>query len=169
MAHRVFGAPFFVLKNWCFYFYCFCFHDAILCAVFRMWIGSGCQFRVGRDSGLAAPGAKCEVCVMSISSDLLAKLATASPDVLARVGDVLDGRSVAPSCAEIDIGSLTLTEAARRSNLSTPTLRRLIDDGRIAAVRLGGCRRIVHRSLVDFMLGDYNRLKGKRNRPVPVC
>lgn len=124
---------------------------------------------MGRDSGLAAPGAKCEVRVMSISSDLLAKLATASPDVLARVGDVLDGRMDVPKCAEIDIGSLTLTEAARRSNLSTPTLRRLIDDGRIAAVRLGGCRRIVHRSLVDFMLGDYNRLKGKRNRPVPVC
>lgn len=66
-----------------------------------------------------------------------------------------------------DLETVTIAETARRTKLSAPTIRRLIDSGRIRCVRLGGCRRVIRKSLFEFIQGDYSKIKGKKNKPVP--
>lgn len=93
---------------------------------------------------------RCEVLV-SISSDMLVKLANATPDVIGRVNDLLEGRLEVPNAASVDIGVITFESAAKQTGVSVPTMYRLANSGKVATVRLGGgTRRILRSSLVDY-------------------
>ena len=75
------------------------------------------------------------------------KLLAANPQTLARVDAVLNGTD----------GKLcrlcTFTEAARRLNLSRPTVYRLAKAGRLDVVPLDGVNRIRLKSIVAFVNG----------------
>ena len=66
------------------------------------------------------------------------KLLAANPATLAKVDAVLDGTDFKPGKADDDCRLITHTEAARRLNLSRPTVYRLARAGRLAVVPLDG-------------------------------
>lgn len=81
------------------------------------------------------------------------RLLTANPQTLAKVDAVLngtDGRSVK---ADDDCRLVTYTEAAKRLNLSRPTVYRLAKAGRLEVVPLDGVNRIRLKSVIDFANG----------------
>lgn len=99
---------------------------------------------------------------MSVISDVLVKLANATPDVIGRVNDLLDGRLEVPKAESVDIGVITFEAAAKQTGVSVPTMYRLANSGKIATVKLGGgTRRILRGSLVDY----FNCRRGS----APLC
>lgn len=52
-----------------------------------------------------------------------------------------------------DLRLVTFTEAAKRLNVSRPTVYRMVKLGRVATVTLDGVRRIRLQSLIDFANG----------------
>ena len=90
---------------------------------------------------------------MNVNERLL-KMATASADVLARVDHVLlgtDGGTIGKQ--DEDTRLITITEAARRLNLSRPTVYRLTKLGRLDVVPLEGVNRVRLQSVVDYANG----------------
>ena len=81
------------------------------------------------------------------------KLLAANPQTLAKVDAVLDGRDGKTGKADADLRLLTYTEAAKRLNLSRPTVYRLVRLGRLQAVPLDGTSRIRLQSVIDFADG----------------
>jgi len=66
---------------------------------------------------------------------------------------VLDGTGGNDAGADDDCRLVTYTEAAKRLNLSRPTVYRLARAGRLEAVPLGGAMRIRLSSVMDFAHG----------------
>lgn len=81
------------------------------------------------------------------------KLLAANPATLAKVDAVLNGTDGAPGKADSDCRLVTYTEAARRLNLSRPTVYRLARAGRLDVVPLDGVNRIRLDSVVRFATG----------------
>ena len=81
------------------------------------------------------------------------KLLAANPQTLARVDAVLNGTDGKPGKADDDCRLCTFTEAARRLNLSRPTVYRLAKAGRLDVVPLDGVNRIRLKSIVAFVNG----------------
>ena len=77
------------------------------------------------------------------------KLAKASPTVLERVDRVLEGRAETAS-GEVELRTLTLTDAATRLGVSRPTVYRLVQRGELATVLIGGLERIPLRALTAY-------------------
>lgn len=106
---------------------------------------------------------------MQLSAELLRKISDAPDSMLSKLDDFLSGRMDIPKSAdvEVDIQTLTISEAARMSKLSRSTMMRLVDDGRVPSVSFYGGRKILRQGLVDFLYAGYNRMRGKRNLAVP--
>jgi excisionase family DNA binding protein len=81
------------------------------------------------------------------------KLLAANPQTLAKVDAVLDGTDGKPDKADADLRLVTFTEAAKRLNLSRPTVYRLAKAGRLEVVPLDGINRIRLKSVIDFANG----------------
>ena len=81
------------------------------------------------------------------------KLLAANPATLAKVDAVLDGTDGKPDKADADCRLITFTEAAKRLNISRPTVYRLAKAGRLEIVPLDGVNRIRLKSVIDFANG----------------
>ena len=81
------------------------------------------------------------------------KLLAANPQTLAKVDAVLNGTDGKPDKADDDCRLVTYTEAAKRLNLSRPTVYRLAKAGRLEVVPLDGVNRIRLKSVIDFANG----------------
>ena len=84
------------------------------------------------------------------------KLLAATPLTLAKVDAVLNGADGKPVKADDDCRLVTYTEAAKRLNLSRPTVYRLAKTGRLDVVPLDGVNRIRLKSIIDFANGANN-------------
>ena len=78
------------------------------------------------------------------------KLLAANP---AKVDAVLNGTDGKPGKVDDDLRLVTYTEAAKRLNLSRPTVYRLAKAGRLDVVPLDGVNRIRLKSVIDFANG----------------
>ena len=78
------------------------------------------------------------------------RLMTASAATLAKVDAVLNGADGQAARADEDCRLVTYTEAARRLNVSRPTVYRLARLGRIEIVPLDGVNRIRLKSVVNY-------------------
>ena len=80
------------------------------------------------------------------------KLLAASPDTLAKIDTLLEGKQI-----ETDTGDrklLTLMDAARVTGLSRMTIHRMCADGRLATIQTrAGRRRIASAALTAFLSG----------------
>lgn len=83
------------------------------------------------------------------------RLLTANPATLARVDAVLNGTDSKPT-KDDDVRLCTYTEAAKKLNLSRPTIYRLVQAGRLETVHLNGTRRIKLKSIAAFIEGTNN-------------
>lgn len=81
------------------------------------------------------------------------RLLTANPQTLAKVDAVLNGTDGKPGKTDDDCRLITYTEAARRLNLSRPTIYRLAKARRLEVVPLDGVNRIRLASVIDFANG----------------
>ncbi len=81
------------------------------------------------------------------------KLLAANPQTLAKVDAVLNGTDGMPGKADADVRLVTYTEAAKRLNISRPTVYRLVKLGRLEVVPLDGVNRIRLQSVIDFANG----------------
>ena len=84
------------------------------------------------------------------TNDRMIKIATANPQTLAAIDAVLNGTDGKPVKVDDDCRLITYTEAARRLNLSRPTVYRLVKLGRLEVVPLDGVNRIRLQSIFDF-------------------
>ena len=85
---------------------------------------------------------------MTINERLL-KLATATPQVLAKVDAALNGIDARNRTTDADVRLVTYSEAARMMRLSRPTIYRLAKCGRLEVVPLNGVNRIRLQSVFD--------------------
>lgn len=81
------------------------------------------------------------------------KLLAANPQTLAKVDAVLNGTDGKQGKVDDDCRLVTYTEAAKRLNLSRPTVYRLARAGRLEVVPLDGVNRIRLKSVIDFANG----------------
>jgi excisionase family DNA binding protein len=81
------------------------------------------------------------------------KILAANPATLAKIDAVLSGMDGGAAKADDDVRLCTFTEAARRLNISRPTVYRLVKLGRLETVPLDGTNRIRLKSVVDFANG----------------
>lgn len=81
------------------------------------------------------------------------KLLAANPATLAKVDAVLNGTDGRAATPDADCRLITYTEAAKRLNLSRPTVYRLVRLGRLVAVPLDGVNRIRLSSVAAFAEG----------------
>ena len=86
-------------------------------------------------------------------NERLLKLATANHAMLASVDAVLNGTDDRMVRAEADCRLITYTEAAKRLNVSRPTVYRLVRAGRLEIVPLAGANRITMKSVIDLATG----------------
>ena len=87
------------------------------------------------------------------TNERLLRIATANPQTLAKIDAVLNGTDGKPNKADADVRLCTYTEAAKRLNLSRPTVYRLAKAGRLEVVPLDGVNRIRLQSVIDFANG----------------
>lgn len=84
----------------------------------------------------------------------LGKLYTATPAELAQIDAILEGKYTPPTTKhEEDTRMITFTEAAKRLNLSRPTVYSLVRKGRLDARPLNGVSRIRLQSVFDYANG----------------
>ena len=89
------------------------------------------------------------------------KLLAASPATLAKVDAVLNGTDKGTEKAVADVRLCTYTEAAKRLNLSRPTIYRLVKAGQLETVPLDGTNRIRFKSVIDFANGTTQARAGR--------
>ena len=87
------------------------------------------------------------------TNDRMIKIATANPQTLAAIDAVLNGTTGKPNKEDADVRLVTYTEAAKRLNLSRPTVYRLVKLGRLEVVPLDGVNRVRLQSVIDFANG----------------
>ena len=88
------------------------------------------------------------------SNERILKICAASPALLAKIDAVLAGDETLVPKVDPDIRTCTITEAARRFNISRPTLYRMIRSGRVRTMKLNGISRVLVQSLVDCANGS---------------
>jgi len=76
-----------------------------------------------------------------------------SPATLSRIAEVLDGKDVHTMNVP-NIATITLSEAARRLNVSRPTIYRMKELGKIKTVKLCGVDRVFVSSLLSLDNGQ---------------
>lgn len=86
------------------------------------------------------------------ANERIIKIATASPATLAQVDRVLEGRGV-DNAEDINLKTITLTEAAQQLGVSRPTIYRMKQSGALKAVKLNGVERILLSSLIERAAG----------------
>lgn len=84
------------------------------------------------------------------ANDRFARIATANPATLAKIDAVLEGTDGKPNGRDDDCRLVTYTEAAKRLNVSRPTVYRLTKAARLEIVPLNGVNRIRLKSVMDF-------------------
>ena len=89
------------------------------------------------------------------------KILAANPATLARVDSILNGTDRGTEKADDDCRLVTFVEAAKRLNLSRPTIYRLVKNGRLGSVALDGTRRIRLKSVIDFANGTARAMEGR--------
>ena len=104
----------------------------------------------GADAAEVALADKPKGTIMS-ERERMMKLLAATPQTLARVDAVLNGTDGRATKADDDCRLVTYTEAARRLNLSRPTVYRLAKAGRLDVVPLNGVNRIKLQSVFDYV------------------
>ena len=104
----------------------------------------------GADAAEVALADKPKGTIMS-ERERMMKLLAATPQTLARVDAVLNGTDGRTAKADDDCRLVTYTEAARRLNLSRPTVYRLAKAGRLDVVPLNGVNRIKLQSVFDYV------------------
>lgn len=89
-------------------------------------------------------------------NERLLKLLAASPAKLRKVDAILNGDAGADTHTrnDEDVRLVTFTEAAKRLNLSRPTVYRLARAGRLEAVTINGVRRLRLSSVYAFAAGE---------------
>lgn len=106
---------------------------------------------------------------MEMNSELVQKIVNAPESLRRSVEDVLSGRMEIPKVMDVDLRTITFSEASRQSGLSRPTLYRNANIGCIPTVKLvGGSRRILRKGFVEFLYANYNKIKGKKGLAVPL-
>lgn len=86
-------------------------------------------------------------------NERLMRLLAANQQTLARVDAVLNGADGMAAKADDDCRLVTYTEAAKRLNLSRPTVYRLVKLGRLEVVPLDGVNRVRLQSVIEFANG----------------
>ena len=86
-------------------------------------------------------------------NERLMRLLSANPQTLAAIDAVLNGTTDKPNREDADVRLVTYTEAAKRLNLSRPTVYRLVKLGRLEVVPLDGVNRVRLQSVIDFANG----------------
>jgi len=71
------------------------------------------------------------------------RIASASSSTLERIDQILEGQ-------EDNLRTITLKDAAKRLGVSRPTVYRMVRDGALTTVLIGGLERIPVRALVDY-------------------
>lgn len=84
------------------------------------------------------------------TNERLTKVLAANQKMLTKIDAVLDGQDGSTGKSDEDCRLVTYTEAARRLNLSRPTIYHLVQMGRLEVVPLDGVNRIRLQSIVDF-------------------
>lgn len=87
------------------------------------------------------------------ANERMMKICAACPALLAKIDAVLAGDETIVPKADPDLRTCTITEAARRYNVSRPTLYRMIKAGRVRIMPLNGVNRVLIQSLVDCANG----------------
>lgn len=87
------------------------------------------------------------------NNDRIMRLLTANPATLAKIDAVLSGTDGGAAKADDDLRLVTFVEAARRLNLSRPTVYRLAKMGRLETVPTNGVNRIRLKSVIAFVNG----------------
>jgi len=80
-------------------------------------------------------------------------LATADDATLEQVDRVLMGERLTPANGEQSLALLTLTETAKRLNVSRVTIYRMLQRGTLKSVPLNGVHRIKMQSVLDYLDG----------------
>ena len=86
------------------------------------------------------------------TNERLLKLATATPQVLAKVDAILNGTDNTRT-PDKDCRLVTYTQAAKMMKVSRPTIYRLAKCGRLDVVPLNGVNRIRMQSVIDCVNG----------------
>jgi len=73
------------------------------------------------------------------------------PETLARIDAIMQGEDAVSGKPEPEYRTVTYTEAARRMNVSRPTIYRLVKCGRLKVVPLMGVNRIVLSSIDNYV------------------
>lgn len=84
-------------------------------------------------------------------NERMQKILNAPPKVLSRIDAILTGEDTTPEPQERENRLVTYTEAARRLNLSRPTIYRLVQSGRLAIVPLNGVNRVTIASINNLL------------------
>ena len=87
------------------------------------------------------------------ANERMMKICAASPALLAKIDAVLVGDETVVPKVDPDLRTCTITEAARRYQVSRPTMYRLIQAGRVRTLQLNGVSRVLIQSLVDYANG----------------
>lgn len=87
---------------------------------------------------------------MMTTNDRLSTLLKATPSVLQKIDDILLGKSSIRS-QEKDTRLVEITEAAKRLNVSRPTIYRLLKAGKLKSVELCGTQRVKLQSVYDYL------------------
>ena len=97
------------------------------------------------------------------------KLLAANPATLAKIDAVLDGTDGEATRADDDCRLVTYTEAARRMNVSRPTVYRLAKAGRLEVVPLDGVSRIRLKSVIDYITNPPEIDREAQQRKIENC
>lgn len=81
------------------------------------------------------------------------RVLNASPETLRKIDDILMDRDKKGRSSDDDIRTLTLTEAAKRLNVSRTTVYRMVKSGCIDIVKISGVNRVRLQSLIDLAFG----------------
>ena len=80
------------------------------------------------------------------------QILTATPEQLARIDEVLEGKTATTKVADIRL--LTFSDAARALQVSRQTIWRMVNDGRLRVVEIrDGCRRVPAVALTELTQG----------------
>lgn len=90
--------------------------------------------------------------------NIMRSIFNADKDTLKRIAEVLSGEEerCRDNQKEIETRLLTQAEAAKRLNVSTTSIWRLIKEGRLQVVNVRGRRRVRLSSLIRYSQGEAN-------------
>ena len=87
------------------------------------------------------------------TNERFARIATASPEVLKQIDEILEGKSPADSNQKKDCRLVTIAEACRMLGMKYPTFHRAMQEGCFDVVDATGKNLIKESSVIEFSLG----------------